>query len=215
MSIGWNKLNKKEQAKIVEDWRDKGFGQPSTVTFTPTNELIIKAITTQPVQITKEEFDCDTVTSEDYDDWIYQALIDIQNKRIRAGGDLKIVEHPHDRLHRIGKESVEVGKSSSFYELIKKQLADGFKLPSISERAMKTAQRRLTIANSYVEFISGFTNTPARFSLRKAKKEFKRLRQEQLEPDFPDVIDDALKEHGLDWSAYSPNSPRKFQRKKR
>jgi DNA-binding transcriptional regulator YhcF (GntR family) len=217
MSIGWYELNKEEQAKIIEGWREKGFGKPSTTKFTPTNELIIKVITKQPIQITEKEYedDCNVVTSEDYDDWIYRALFDIQNGRIRAGEKTEKIEHPHDRLHRIGKESVDVGKSSSFYELIKKQLADGLKLPSISKRAMKTAQRRLTIANTYVEFISGFANTPKRCNLRVAKKEFKRQRQEQLKPDLPDVIDDALKEHGLDWSAYSPESPRKYKRKKR
>ena len=112
MSIEWNKLNKDEQAKIIEGWRDKDFGKPSTVKFTPTNELIIKEIAKQPIQITEKEYedDCNLVTSEDYDDQIYQAFFDTCNGRIHCGEDPEKVEPPHDRLHRIGKESVDVGK---------------------------------------------------------------------------------------------------------
>jgi hypothetical protein len=198
----------------------------------PTSEKLIAGITRQGVTLTPEEaaHERDTTTASDYDDWIMQALRDLCKGRIRAGEGGESVEHPLHRLHRIGEESILEGKESALYLRFKELVAEGYPVPTFTNRSMKTAQSRLDIANSYLQHLAKHLESPPlrhstikesawergdvrqpKISLLDAKKEFKRKT-----PSFStSAIDRALKAHDLDFPAYGVDSPRKEKRKRK
>lgn len=200
--------------------------------FIPANELAMKSLTSQGNTLTEEELWSEetSTTADHYDDWVRQAAYDIIKKRVQANPFIpEQVEHPHIRLHRLGEESIAKGKPSPFYLQIQHEIAKGLKLPAITSRLMATAQRRLKIAIAYKKHLTeklarpdkvypkGASESKGRIpyiNLRQAKKEFKKGRLLHPFLESSDSVDDALKEHGLDWSAYSVTSPRKNKRKK-
>ncbi|MDR3480564.1 MAG: hypothetical protein P4L91_07590 [Burkholderiaceae bacterium] len=186
----------------------KGDKQPKR---SPSNETLIRRMTSQGIQVTPKEAEEDrnSMTAEDYDDWVEQCIHDLVKGRIHAGPDGRTVEHPRDRIWRAGEESIREKKPSELFIYLKALIEQGEQLPTVTQRAIKTAQRRLDIANDYKKYLTGNQT-----NLQQAKKEFK-IKYQRLEtPISSDTIDDALEMHNLNYSAYSADSPRKGRRKK-
>lgn len=211
--------------------------EKSRATFAYPLDRVIKAIISPPVQITEDEYSPsdDEFSSQEYDELVVRAFRDIESWRIQTGEDPTKVEHPHDRLRRIGEESIAAGKRSRIYLIIKARLKRGrltLPLPKHPQNSMRVAQRRLDIAIEYKKYLTGYVENPpykrskvSEFSLRDsdpkrtpviklstAKAEFSRLNEWRWSKK---TIDRALKEHNINWSAYSTASPRKGKRAKK
>lgn len=199
----------------------------------PTSEALIRRLASQGNTATVEEVrdDQNSMTADDYDEWVWQCVHDVYIGRIQVGEDPEKVEHPHERLHRLGALSINEGKPSQLCLFLVEKIQSGAKLPDLKHpnEAMKVAQRRLNIAIEFKKFLSAYLANPpllvkkisnfkmgessahriSKISLQDAKRRFKLAHQEYT----PRQIALALKEYHLDFHAYAVASPRKGRRK--
>ncbi|MFZ6724188.1 hypothetical protein ACO0K2_01700 [Undibacterium sp. MH2W] len=201
----------------------------------PSNVELIKRMIGQWVGISASEaqYEIDSTTSEHYDDYIIQALHDISLKKVSVGEDGKTVEHPHDRIRRLGEESIKAGKTSQIYLLIKDFELKNKGLPDFKQprRRMIIAQRRLDLALSFKAHLNDYlVNPPLKVQKTRSKSEIphsavrkkvptlkdaKRAFEKKYSKSFtPRAINLALAEYGLNIHSYHADSARKGKGKK-
>ncbi|WP_211454449.1 hypothetical protein [Collimonas antrihumi] len=176
----------------------------------PTSAMLISMITRKPVQLPHEaQEEAAATTTDDHDDFVYQAFLDLISKPPcfnTLPDNPAIIECPRERLMRLGEESIQEGKPSLLYLFLLEQTRGGTKLPHITNRALHTAQKRLDIKNAFVDFLA---THPQLGNFKEAKKRFRMKLEETPKPPSQAAVDDALKEHHLNWSSYSIDASRK------
>lgn len=172
----------------------------------PTSAMVIKSITSKSVLLPEEEAHREMkarADSDNNDEAVYQAYFDLAKKsqRFHALPDNPaIIECPTQRLMRIGDEAIKDGHPSALFSFLLEQIRGGRTLPHVTSRALNTAQKRLTIANAFVAFMTEFP--PLTSNFMEAKRKFR------LSLAFADrapsqaTVDDALAAHDLGWSSY-------------
>lgn len=113
------------------------------------------------------------MTEADYDEAVSSAFFDLTRKPQqfhRAPNGPTAIEHPEARLRRIGQESIEAGRPNPLYLNLLERLDQGETLPHVTARSLQTAQKRLTIANEFVTFLSkqgsvNFNDAKAKFRI--------------------------------------------------
>jgi hypothetical protein len=180
----------------------------------PTGTVVIKTITSKPIPAPSEELP-EELTTDDYDEWVYQALLDLARKpqRFHSCPDNEaLIECPRRRLFRLGEEAQHEGKSSELYRYLMEITENGAKLPSATSRAMLKAQKYLNIAIAFKQFVAenghknkNFKDLKCRF---REKRDLLRLHVSES------TLERALRTYDLDWSAYAIDAPRKGKRNK-
>ncbi len=178
----------------------------------PTDAQIIQAITGRECPLTAEETQEDhaSISSDDYDQWIMDALLDRQAGRIRRSLDRMQVEHPTARVFRLGIESIQTGKTSEVFISLLEQMAERAErhdalseifpedFPTkILQKQMKAANQELLLAKIYRAFASKHKKLP----FKAMKEGYRILLEKRRRQIHPKMIDRALKAYGLDWSA--------------
>lgn len=189
----------------------------STAKKHPASAQLIRMITQEPAKITPEEaqYEETSMTAADYDDAVFSAFRDLAVKPQRfqkAPDHPTAVECPKARLMRIGQESIEAGKPSPLYIYLRELIDAGATLPTVTNRALQAAQKRLAIASRFEAFLA--ERGPS-VNFKEAKALFRIREQSKVDAPTDAAIDDALAAYFLDWPAYSIESPRKNRRGKK
>jgi hypothetical protein len=181
--------------------------------FYPSSALVIKAITTQP-QLLGEHEQPEEILNEGYDDWVYQAFLDLARKPQRfhtCTNNTALIECPRERLLRLGMEAEIESKPSKLFRYLMELTDNGRALPHVTERALSTAQKYLNIAIAFKQFAAGCDREGANF--KDMKCEFRRTRDAARIHVSESTLERALRMHDLDWSAYAIDAQRKGMRK--
>lgn len=189
--------------------------QENARSFFPTSEHVIKAITSRP-QPLKDGGQPEEITADDYDEWIYQAFLDLMRKprKFHTHPDNPaLIECPRLRLLRIGEEAEREGKPSKLFRYLMQITNNGTDLPRVTNWAMSTAQKYLNIAIAFKQFVE--TKHHEYKNFKDLKLEFRRDRENMRIHVSESTLERVLREHDLDWSAYAIGAPRKGKRGKR
>lgn len=191
----------------------------SSKSLRPTDDQIFAGIIGVEHVLSDEESQAEinATSSDDYDEWIRNALYDRKKGRIQLENGEGKSEHPSARVFRLGVESIKAGKPSELFIMLLEQIAARseiydvlrFAFPrdfpsTVDDNQLSSAGNRARIAKLFRERVK---ERRGKQPFNEVKAKFKKDMQRRSPQTMPDTVSRALKEAGMDWiSKPGPNT---------